>query len=150
MWNNKLKSERGITLAALVAYMFILTLVIGVLTTISTFFYSNIGEVVDSPKYINEFNKFTMFFLTDIKNYNNANVNNNTIQFEDGPTYIYQNGNIYRNDVLIAQKVLNCNFKISSYNVNTVSKNIINVELQIGRNSEDSINRNIDFTLRYW
>lgn len=150
MWKNKVKSEKGITLVALVAYMLILTLVIGVLTTISTFFYTNIGEVVNSPKYINEFNKFAMFFATDVKNYKNATVTNNTIEFEDGPVYTYQNNFIYRNDVRIAQNIIGCNFTLSPYTVNTVSKNIINVDLQIGKNAEDSITQNLSFTLRYW
>ena len=60
MYKN-IKNERGITLSALVIYIFVFMLLLGVMTTISTFFYNGIGEVVESPKYISEFNKFSMF-----------------------------------------------------------------------------------------
>ena len=83
-------NQKGITLTSLVAYISVMMIVIATMTTISTFFYSNISEVVDTPKYLSEFNKFTMFFVTDIKNYRNANVTSNTIEFEGGPTYKYQ------------------------------------------------------------
>ena len=150
MCKNKVKSEKGITITSLVIYMFILIIVIGILTTISTFFYTNIGEVVDTPKYVNEFNKFVMFFGVDVKNYNSAVVSDNTIQFKEGPTYIYQNNGIYRNDVLIAKDIISCKFELFQYSVNTVNKNIINVDMKIGKNQDDFMTENVDFTLKYW
>ena len=66
MWKNRVKSEKGSTMMSLVVYMVIFTMIIGALTTISTFFYTNIGEVVDAPQYVYEFNKFVMFFGLDI------------------------------------------------------------------------------------
>ena len=146
----KVKNDRGITLTTLVIYISVLTLVIGVLTTISTYFYTNIGSVVDSPKYVNELNKFAMFFVVDIKNYNNATVSSNTIQFEGGPVYKYENNCIYRNDVEIAKDVMNCSFSLKNETVSSVSKNIINVAIQIGESESNSMTENIDFTLRYW
>lgn len=150
MRNIRLRNTKGITLTSLVVYMFIFMMVIGVLTTISTFFYTNIGEVVDAPKYVYEFNKFVMFFAVDIKNYNTAVVTNNTIQFDGGPTYTYQNNAIYRDDVLVAEKVLNCVFSLSEYPVASITKNIINVNIQIGRSADDCMQKSIDFTLKYW
>ena len=91
-----------------------------------------------------------MFFVTDIKNYRNANVTSNTIEFESGPTYKYQGNAIYRNDVKIAKYVMNCNFTLSQYNVDSKSKNIINVDMQIGKNAEKSVQKNVDFVLKYW
>ena len=149
MYKN-IKNERGITLSALVIYIFVFMLLLGVMTTISTFFYNGIREVVESPKYISEFNKFSMFFVTDVKNYSKATVTSNTIQFENGPTYQYQNGYIYRDGKAIAKNIMNCNFTASEFNVNSMTKNLINVNVQIGKNDEDSITKNVDFTLRYW
>ena len=143
-------NQKGITLTSLVEYISVMMIVIATMTTISTFFYSNISEVVDTPKYLSEFNKFTMFFVTDIKNYRNANVTSNTIEFEGGPTYKYQGNAIYRNDVKIAKYVMNCNFTLSQYNVDSKSKNIINVDMQIGKNAEKSVQKNVDFVLKYW
>ena len=56
---------------------------------------------------------------------------------------------IYRNDVQINKNVSNCKFTLSQYNVSDVVKNIINVDMKIGNNSE-ALEKNIDYTLRYW
>lgn len=145
-----IKSERGITIAALTVYILIFTILIGVMTTISTFFFTNVGKVVDTPKYLSEFNKFSMFFVVDIKNYSKATITDNTVSFENGPTYKYQNGYIYRDDTPICKYIMNCKFIEKQYNVNSVTKTIINVDLQIGKNENKSVKKNIDFTLRYW
>lgn len=147
---EKFKNDKGVTLAALTVYIIIFTLILGVVTTISTSFFSTIGGVVDTPQYLSEFNKFSMFFVTDVKNYNQANVTNNTIEFENGPTYKFQDNNIYRNETLIAKNVLNCTFSTNDFNVNNTMKQIINVNMKIGKNDEKSVIKNVDFTLRYW
>lgn len=147
---NKLKNNNGITLSALVIYIIVFMIVISIMTTISTFFYSNITDVIDTPRYLSELNKFVMFFGIDIKNYSSAVVTDNQIQFDGGPVYKYENNGIYRNDVLIAQKVLKCTFTPKEYNVNNITKNLINVDIQIGKDDQDSMKRKIDFTLRYW
>lgn len=150
MGKEQIRNNKGITLTALVIYIIIFTLLIGVMTTISTFFYGNMGELVSTPKYVAEFNKFSMFFVVDIKNYNTATVTNTTIEFENGPTYRYENNVIYRNDVAIASRILSCRFTAKEYTANEVTKNLINVTMKIGSNDEKSVTRNVDFTLRYW
>lgn len=150
MYKAKVSSENGITLTALVVYMVIMVIIIGIMTTISSGFFKNVYNVIDTPQYLSEMNKFIMFFGVDIKNYNNATVTSDTIQFENGPTYKYQNGYIYRNDVAIAKTIINCTFTGSQLEVGNVTKNIINVNMKIGKNDDDSITKNIDFTLRYW
>lgn len=147
---KRIKTQKGVTLAALTVYLTVFIMIIGIVTTISTHFYSGIGEVVDAPKYLSEFNKFAMFFVTDVKNYKKANVTDTTIVFEDGPTYTYKDGHIYRNDVEIAKNIMNCTFTPKEYEVNNITKNLINVNLKIGKNDKKSIEKNIDFTLRYW
>lgn len=152
MYTKKIESSKGVTLVALTIYILVFTLIIGVMTTISTFFFGNISQVVNTPKYVSEFNKFVMFFATDIKNYSEANVTETTIEFENGPTYKFENNAIYRNNALIAKYIMNCSFTASEYNENTnnITKNIINVNMQIGKNEKNSVTRNIDFTLKYW
>lgn len=144
------KSENGITLVALTIYITIFTMVIGIITTVSTFFYSRIGEVVVNPKYLSEFNKFVMFFSLDIKNYNEATVVENTIKFSDDLVYRYQDNCIYRNDTLIAKNILSCEFNLKTYTVDTVTKNIISVNFKIGKNNKNFIEKSIDFTMKYW
>ena len=147
---NKIKSERGITLSALMLYIVVFMIIISTMTIISTSFFNGLDKVMDTPKYVSEFNKFVMFFVTDVKNYNEADVTSDTIIFKNGPIYEYKNNTIYRNDVEIANSIINCTFTPKQYNVNTVIKNLINVNMLIGQNGESIIGRNIDFTLRYW
>lgn len=146
----KIKDNKGITLSALVIYIIVFMIVISIMTTITTFFYSTITDIIDTPQYLSELNKFIMFFGIDIKNYNTAVVTDNQIQFEGGPIYKFENNSIYRDNVLIAQKVLKCTFTPKEYNVNNITKNLINVDIQIGKDNQDSMKRKIDFTLKYW
>lgn len=147
---KKIKNNRGVTLLALIVYITIFVLIIGVMTTISSFFYGNINDIIDEPKYVSEFNKFTMFFAIDIKNNVQATVSNNLIKFNDDLVYKYENNCIYRNDLLIAQNILDCKFSLNSpYTVNSVTKNIVNVYMKIGK-EDNYFEENIDFTLKYW
>ncbi len=143
-------NQKGVTLVSLVLYVIALTIVIAIMTTISTYFYTNIGGVLHTPKYLAEFNKFNMFFVTDVKDYSSATVTSDTIEFENGPTYKYQDGVIYRDDLIIAEYVMDCNFTMWPYTVNSFSKNIITVNLKIGEDEEESLTQDIDFTLKYW
>lgn len=45
---------------------------------------------------------------------------------------------------------MSCDFTLSQYNVDTTSKNIINVNMQIGKTAEKSVQENVDFVLKYW
>lgn len=144
-------NQKGITLTSLVIYILALSIVMAAMTTMSTYFYGNIGEVLDTPKYLGEFNKFTMFFVADIKNYSSATVTDATIEFENGPTYTFKDGAIYRNDLRIAEYIMKCTFtEEEPYKVGTMSKNIINVNMQIGKSDNRSVMQDVDFTLRYW
>lgn len=142
-------TEKGVTLISLIAYIGVFMIIITIMTTISTFFYSNLNSTMSVPQYASEFNKFTMFFVYDIKNNNDATVTSNRIEFENGAIYEYRNNCIYRDDVLIAENVLECTFTKSEYNVNTITKNIINTNLIIGKN-DNTFSKNIDFVLKYW
>ena len=143
------KNEKGITLLSLVIIIVVFVIVIGIMTTISTFFFDNISTAMNTPRYVSEFNKFVMFFGIDIKNNTTATVTADTIEFENGTIYEYRNNCIYRNNILIAEDVLSCTFTSDTYNVNSITKNIINTDLTIGRNNS-TFEKNIDFVLRYW
>lgn len=147
---SRLKNEKGVTLTSLVIYILVFSIIVGVMTTISAYFFSNVKGVVDTPRYISELNKFVMFFAADVKNYSEAIVTDTAIRFVGGPIYQYQNNMIYRDGVIISKYVINCKFTLSEYTANSVTKNIVNVNTQIGRSNEDSSTNSIDFTLKYW
>lgn len=150
MYKKVMKNNKGVTLLALTIYIIIFVIVIAIMTTITTSFYGNISGIIDSPQYLSEFNSFVMFFAVDIKNYKEATVTNNSIVFENGPTYYYQDNIIYRNNEAIAKYIMDCTFTSGQYNVNTTTKNLINVNMQIGKDEDDSVLKNITFTLKYW
>ena len=64
-----MKSEKGVTLTALVAYICAFVIILGIVTTISSHFYKNVGQIKETPQYIAEFNKYNMLFVADVKKY---------------------------------------------------------------------------------
>ena len=61
------KSEKGITLMALTTYIIVMLIVVGIVATVSTFFYGNLNIVKDSAKYSCEFDKFNSSIISDVK-----------------------------------------------------------------------------------
>lgn len=145
-----MKSEKGVTLTALVVYMIMFTIVLSIMSTISSHFYKNIAEIKDSPQYIAEFNKFSMFFVADVKRNSEINtITDTTLEFADGTSYRYENGSIYRNDKKIAKYIKSFKFTQTNHTVNSTTKKIVNVNTILGNKSE-SMTRDIDFVLKYW
>lgn len=148
--NKKFKECKGVTLTALVIYIVVFVIIIAIMANISNFFYKNIGEIKDSPKYISEFNKFSMFFISDVKrNTQIVSISENNIEFADGTKYEYKNQEIYRNDKKIAKYVKDFKFEQKDYVIDSFSKTLINVNSVFGTDTEE-MSRNVDFVLRYW
>ena len=58
-----MKSQKGVTLVALVIYIIVFTIVISILSVISSFFFSNVNFVKEQANYAPEFNKFNIFIV---------------------------------------------------------------------------------------
>lgn len=145
-----MKSQKGITMTALVIYIIVFMLILGVMATITNSFYRNIGLIKDTPSYVEEFNKFSMFFIQDVKKHNDVKaIAPSQLEFEDGTIYQYKNQEIYRNGVKIAKNVEKFAFTKTSIVVEGVTKNMIRVSTIIGK-KEAQITRDIDFVLKYW
>ena len=145
-----MKSEKGVTLTSLVIYVLVFFIIISIIDIISSSFKKNIENIIDPPKYVAEFNSFSMFFVLDVKqNSDVKSVNPTSLEFEDGTAYTIKNGSIYRNNFKIAKDVKNFTFTSSDYTENDFTKKIINVKAEFGNNKE-SITRDIDFVLKYW
>ena len=54
-----MKSEKGVTLTALAIYITVFILIILIMSFVSNYFFENVGQIKDSPKYVSEFNKFS-------------------------------------------------------------------------------------------
>lgn len=141
-----MKSQKGITLASLSIYIIAMIVVIGIIATISNFFYKNVKDVNIEIDPITEFTTFNSYFSDEVNHQNLkvvkcvSNQNENYIVFSNGVqyTYIPENKGVYRNKVKINRNVTNCNFEEKIEN----GKTIITVNFQAGEQ-----NRTINYTL---
>lgn len=145
-----MKSEKGITLTALVAYVLIATVAISSIALLSSFFFSSMNVIKQQNQYAPEFNKFSMFFIEDVKNNKTAEVTTTKVTFADGTVYEYRAGEkaVYRNDTKITEKLDSVNFTSSNQVVSNTTKQIINVKMSIG-GVQNSTN-GIEYVLKYW
>lgn len=129
-----MKSNRGVTTTSLIIYVIAMTIVIGIIATINSFFYSNVMNLEDGSSNISELTKFNMYFLEDIKKANNdiVKLSNNSITFSSGNTFTFQDNAIYLNNIRICEDVQNLQFSVNENS----DKNIINVLVTIGDNME--------------
>lgn len=147
-----IKNQKGVTLTELVVYITVMLAVLGVMTSISSFFYNNLGIVKESAKYSAQFDSFNSYITVDIKNNKDVVVKNKTLIFEDGITYVYNEADegIYRGNQKIATNVKTFNVSKKTITINNVDKNILTVQIIIGNSSKTLFNRTIDYTLKYW
>ena len=142
-------NNKGVTLSYLIIYIIALIITIGILSSISKNFYSNVGYIADKGKYISEFNKFNMYFVEDVKNNSDIyNITTNQVIFRDGTVYTYKaddDKSIYRNKVKVCKNVELCEF---TENQNIDGKKIINVKIYMG--GDDLVELSSDYVLKYW
>lgn len=145
-----MKSEKGVTLTSLVIYIIVATISISSIALLSSFFFSNMNLIKDQEQYAPEFNKFSMFFIEDVKKNKRAVVTETKVTFEDGTIYEYkpEEQSVYRNDTKITEKIEKFSFTSSEVVVSNTTKQIINVKMTIG-GKENSPN-GIEYVLKYW
>ena len=148
-----MKKEKGITLIALILYVIIFSITIGLLASISSFVYNNMGNINSNSISSEEFNKFNINFVKDVKESKNAVVNSGTneltIVFESGNQYTYkkQEKSIYKNKQKIANNILSMSAELTTEN----NKKIIQVNISTGRNEKNpNFNKTIKYVLKYW
>ena len=129
-----MKAEKGITLMSLMIYVISMVLVIGIISTITSFYYTNVMSLADEGANIAEITKFNMYFLQEVKNFNNEvkQKTDKSITFSTGNTFTFQDNAIYLNNIRICEGVKDCKINIEDKN----SKKIIKVLLTIGKNIE--------------
>ncbi len=99
-----MKSNRGITISSLVIYIIGLVLIIGVMGTVTGYFYNNLNEIVIKQDSQEQYSKFLSYLTKDVNAENlifvQTGVNNQDciiLKFDNGEEhqYLYQNSNIY-------------------------------------------------------
>lgn len=142
-----MKSQKGITLISLTIYIVGMTIVIGIMATMTTFFYSNIKDVNQDIDPLTEYTTFNTYFSEEV-NHQNLKIEkceNDYIIFSNNIQYIYNSNNkaIYRVDpnkiqnedekkdkiVKICRNVDDCSFSEKIEN----GKTVINVYFKAGQ-----------------
>ena len=151
-----MKKESGITLVTLIVYLMIVSAILAALTNLSSHVYKNIGKLGSENLSAEEFNKFNVNFIKSVKSNKKATVTNNnqnvTIEFDDGTTYNYINGenSIYKNKIKIAKNINY--FTADVKNIN--NKNVIQVQIGTGKKDtavgNNDFGKTINYVLKYW
>lgn len=129
-----MKNQKGITLTSLTIYVIVFMLVIGIVTTLTSYFYKNVMNFDETTKSYSEINKFNMYFLQDIKekgvtiqNFIEDDENNkigitlyNSNNYETN-VYKFENKAIYRNGIVICKNINSIQFKINDENINILN-----------------------------
>ena len=129
-----MNTSRGVTTTSLIIYVIAMLIVIGIIATITSFFYTNVINLEDNSNNIIEITKFNMYFLNEIKNnYNDIiAITEKSITFLSGNTFTFQDHSIYMNSNKISENIKDLRFSIEEVN----SKKVIIVLITIGENLE--------------
>ena len=120
-----MRNKKGITLTALTIYVIVFMLVIGIVATLTSYFYNNVINFDETTRSYAEINKFNMFFLQDIKE--KGVVIQNFIEVDDGKKigitlynsntfetniYKFEKNSIYRNGTLVCRNIKDFKFEL--------------------------------------
>lgn len=112
-----MKNQKGITLVSLSIYVIGITIIVGIVATVTSFFYSNTQSINDSASSIGEFNKFNLEMIRETKLDGNTVTritdDQHRIVFSSGTVFTFANNGIYKNKVKICSNVTNCIFNKS-------------------------------------
>ena len=131
-----MKSQKGITLISVTVYILVMAIVIGIIASVTSFFYNNVVNSENVGENAKEFNKFNMVFVQEVNTKGNKiqeiNEDEKTITFTSGNIYTYKNNCIYQNDIKVCENVTDFSLKTEKqYN-----KDVISVYIVIGKNNE--------------
>lgn len=150
-----MKKEKGITLVALAVYVLVFSITLLLLARLSQYIYSNLSEIGSEKLSSEEFNKFNVYFVKDLKESTDANIEtdlskNVKIKLSNGSIYNYVSSDqaIYKDQVKIAKQILT--FTAQKTNV-TNTKKEISIKIATGKNlTNPDFEKNIDYILKYW
>ena len=121
-----MKSNKGITLTSVIVYVIGMTVIVGLVATLTSYFYKNINVEELSDDTSTQYTKFSSIFTKEINkedNYvidaktteetiNGENTKTSYIIFSSGNQYTYKGENkaIYKNNIKICQNIDRCDF----------------------------------------
>lgn len=134
-----MKKEKGITLVSLVVYIVVMTIVIGVMSSIISNFYKNTDAVQGNVEEIVKFSKFNNYFLKEVKTKDNKvdSISTDYILFTSGNSFSISDNVIYYNNLEICDEVKSMEITAGA------DETIINVKISFN-NFNKSINYKIE------
>ena len=148
-----MKKEKGITLIALIIYIIMFSATIGLLASLSNYIFNNLSNINSNSTSSEEFNKFNVNFVKDVKESRNAVVKSEAdqiiISFESGVQYTYVKGDkaIYKDKEKIASNIASFTASIQTEN----NKNIVAVSIKTGKDETNpNYSKDIKYVLKYW
>lgn len=149
-----MKSEKGITIAVLVLYVVIFSIVIALLANMTNYIYGNLRYVDDNSIDVSEFNKFNVYFIKDVKNSEDVEIKTvdgiTQITLKNGGIYRYvpNEKSIYKNKQKIAKNIkqFTANRTVDS----TSQKTYIQLKIEIGAKEQTNYRATINYVLKYW
>lgn len=128
-----MKKESGVTLNSLVIYIIVMITVIGIMSSVTTMFYTNVKDLDANSIEISKYNDFNNYFIKEIKSHGNSidTIGNDGdyILFKSGNSFSYKNNNIYYNDLKIVSGVKNMSFAYYEDQQQNVSHDIVTVNI---------------------
>ena len=146
-----MKNNKGITLLSLIIYILVMLIAIATLSSLTEFIYGNLGQVNTESYSSEEFNKFNLNFIKDLKDSQdaiiNANGNGTQIIMSNNTNYNYISSehSIYRNKIKIAENIN----EFSAEKIIKNSKNVIKIRIGTGKNNTN-YGKTINYVLKYW
>lgn len=127
-----MKAQKGVTLISVTIYVLVMAIVVGIIATISSFFYTNVTTVDEAGKNAAEYSNFNRSFLIDVKEKGNKvkeiALDGSYLLFSNNVKYTVKNGAMYRDNVKVCDNVKSAKF-MQSFDY---EKTIITVEITIG------------------
>lgn len=140
-----MKSKKGVTLLTLMIFVVGMTIIVGIVTVITNYFYRNIMQMEANNSSSAEYNKFNVSFLEEVKTYGNKliEIADNYVVFSSGNKYLFQDNKIYKNKITIVKDVANCTFDFEQYE----AKQIVSVDITLG--GEKGFTSKMDYVVSY-
>lgn len=113
-----MKRENGITLTSIIIYIIALLIVVGVISSLTNYFYKNININQNNNLTNEQFIKFNSYFTSEINQEgikvieSGENANSTFITFSNKQTYTYskENKSIFLNEMKLCESIDNCAF----------------------------------------
>ena len=119
-----MKQEKGITLASLLIYVVALTIVVGIIATVLSFYNKNVVGMNNVGEVSLELNKFEAKMIQETQDPGNqvTEISENRIVFKNGNIYTFENNCIYQNAILVSNYVTEFTARLEQDGVKQILK----------------------------